>query len=906
MKFIRKCRSISINKIVTVTFLSLLCLSVGLIQCIVFSNWNASTKETLINLAQHVNQDVMGRIDTFLQTPFDIGELNYKVIKNDILDLNNEKARDKFFVGVLSSCDQNIYSFSYGSSKGEYYGARRNEQGTIEIMKNNAATGGQSWYYSVKDDLTKDKLKVNAGAFDPRRRVWYKAAVQESKPVFSPVYKHFVMNDLTISAAWPIYNDKNSLQGVMGIHILLSDIGDQLKNIVKRDKGVAFIVEKDTGYLIANSLGKSNFTIKQDGTLERKTLGDIGQTELSKTYQQYQQEGQENAYIKADESGYFANIQEYKQSGLDWLIISAVPEHLLTDELYRNIRIAILLVIVTIVLSFGAHYIITRRLLRPIRDLLIKAERFSAGDLSQRVVAVRNDEIGRIADAFNKVADNMQFLINGLEDTVVSRTDQLHKANEVLDERQSQLRLILDSTAEAIYGTDLFGNCTFCNESCLSLLGYAESIELLGKNMHLLIHHSKRDGTPFLEEDCLIRQTLLHGEGVYSRDDVFWKADGTCFDVEYRALPQFQNGRIVGSVVTFIDITEQKRNEEQINFLYCHDPMTGLMNRRCFEDKMKTEDTEGNLPVSAIFIDLNGLKMINDTFGHASGDELIIKAAEVLKENCRERDIVARVGGDEFAVLLPKTTTDEATSIAQRLKDKYAKKKINVISCSMALGVDTKTKPYQKMEKIIENAESEMYKEKAISKKRFGTKTLESIIGALHEKCPWEKKHSEEVSHLCVEIGMVMELPRTEIKKLSAAGYLHDIGKIASSEALYGKRTEDFTEAEKEMMRQHPAVGYRILNLSEETLDIAEVVYAHHERWDGLGYPKGLKQEEIPVLSRIIAIAETYERILHQGDYTEEGKEEALKFILENAGKLFDPDIVTLFEKIMKKSRSLL
>lgn len=119
------------------------------------------------------------------------------------------------------------------------------------------------------------------------------------------------------------------------------------------------------------------------------------------------------------------------------------------------------------------------------------------------------------------------------------------------------------------------------------------------------------------------------------------------------------------------------------------------------------------------------------------------------------------------------------------------------------------------------------------------------------------------------------------------------------SEALYGKRPEDFTEAEKEMMRQHAAVGYRILNLSEETLNIAESVYGHHERWDGLGYPKGLKEEEIPLLSRIIAIAETYERIRNQGDYTEESKTEALRLIRENAGTQFDPNIVALFEKIM-------
>ena len=194
-----------------VSFLTL-SITMSCIVYLVFSNWTASAENVTQKLAQDMAKDVYWKIDAFLHKPEHINELNYKLIQNGILDMSNDRQREKFFVGVLQSYDKEIYSFSYGTAAGEYYGARRNVAGNIEIMRNNSSTGGHSWYYQVNEDLTAGSRVLDAGVFDPRERYWYKIAEKAQAPIFSPVYKHFVMDDLAISAAYPVYNEKIELQ----------------------------------------------------------------------------------------------------------------------------------------------------------------------------------------------------------------------------------------------------------------------------------------------------------------------------------------------------------------------------------------------------------------------------------------------------------------------------------------------------------------------------------------------------------------------------------------------------------------------------------------------------------------------------------------------------------------------
>ncbi|MDD4079994.1 MAG: diguanylate cyclase [Eubacteriales bacterium] len=474
-----------------------------------------------------------------------------------------------------------------------------------------------------------------------------------------------------------------------------------------------------------------------------------------------------------------------------------------------------------------------------------------------------------------------------------TREDVWHELNGtilLMDESRNDLRLILDSSAEAIYGIDKEGNCTFCNRSCLEMLGYSNEKELLGKNMHRQIHHSRDDGSPYPEEDCRIFKAFSLGESAHTEDEVFWRRDGTSFAVEYSSFPKIKNGDIVGAVITFMDISQRKEREAEINYLSFYDALTGLQNRRCFEENRAAIDTRENLPLSVIAADINWLKMTNDIFGHAAGDELIQKASAIFRQVCRPGDIIARIGGDEFVLLLPRTSREGAMEILSEIKSLVAGVRVAAIRCSISAGVSTKTNPSQSLDDVMLDADNGMYMDKTINRKSENRQMLDTVIGDLHTKYPREKQHSAHTQKLCARLGAALKLPANDVSKLEQAAYLHDIGKIVLDRKIMEK--DVYSREEISRIMQHPLYGYRILSLFDDTLDIAGYIYSHHEKWDGTGYPKGLVGEQIPLISRIIAVCEAYARVAHtQRLPAEERNPAAIHYIREGAGSQFDPQI---------------
>jgi diguanylate cyclase (GGDEF)-like protein/PAS domain S-box-containing protein len=887
------------NRILLIFVITLL-LSTAFSGAVVFTKWIASANKITAQKASDNNEEIYNRIYAFIQAPYHLNDVNRRIIENGMLNLSDAKQREKYFVSVLKAHSHEIYSFSYCTANGDYYGAQRNKNGAIEVIKNNAETGGNSLYHSTGLGLTAGERGVEAGEFDPRTYAWYQAAVEARGPIFSPLYKHFSIDDLAVSAAWPIYNESGNLEGVLGTHILLSDIGSYLKEAVDKHNGMAYIIETSSNDLIANSTGTANFTVLQDGTLKRHGLEDIGDIVIQKAYEQYKTKSKHLQTYKGEKDNFFVNVKEIRMDGIDWVLISAIPKSIFMSDINSTMHWAGLIASLSLLFAILVYNLLMAMYLKPLKSLLQISGELSSGDLSKRVDIVRNDELGLISKSFNRVADKMQSLIENLETTVQERTRELQKANTELESSKTELRLILDSAVEAIYGIDLKGNCTFCNQSCIEMLGYNDQSELLGKNMHWQIHHTHSNGTPFPVDECKIFKALTNGEGSHVEDEVFWRKDGTPLNVEYFSYPQIKNGKIIGAVITFMDISERKQKEMEIEYLNCHDPLTGLHNRRCFEKNRAKIDTPDNLPLSVIFADINGLKMTNDIFGHTAGDGLIKKASEILKQVCRKNDAVARVGGDEFIILLPKTDRAEAKKVLEKIQSEVATARIQAIKCSISLGLDTKQSPEQSLDEVIANAENAMYKDKTMNRKSINRNIIDTIIESLHAKSPEEKRHSVTVSELCSDMGAALHLPETDINKLNRAGYLHDIGKIVLDDNILVKDT--LTDEELEKMQQHSAVGYRILSLFDDTLDLAEYVYGHHERWDGSGYPRELKGEQIPLISRIIAVAETYDRVLNRGKLLlDERKKAALDVIKQGAGTQFDPQIALLFSQLIEK-----
>jgi putative nucleotidyltransferase with HDIG domain len=236
----------------------------------------------------------------------------------------------------------------------------------------------------------------------------------------------------------------------------------------------------------------------------------------------------------------------------------------------------------------------------------------------------------------------------------------------------------------------------------------------------------------------------------------------------------------------------------------------------------------------------------------------------------------------------------------ERVKKQLLQEKYVVIRCSMSMGAYTKYSFDEDIEQALENAENEMYREKTYHKKNDEVVMLRELILGLYERSPRQKSHSENTSRLCEKMGIVLGWPQSDIKSLADAGYYHDIGKIVLSDALLNK-TSKLTSLEKMEKLQHPVVGYRILSLFDNTLDLAEAVYYHHERWDGSGYPKGLQGEEIPVHSRIIGLAEQYDHLRNRITDKPLGKEDALLRIQQLSGIKFDLKLTDKFISIVRQ-----
>jgi diguanylate cyclase (GGDEF)-like protein/PAS domain S-box-containing protein len=355
------------------------------------------------------------------------------------------------------------------------------------------------------------------------------------------------------------------------------------------------------------------------------------------------------------------------------------------------------------------------------------------------------------------------------------------------------------------------------------------------------------------------------------------------------------NGSIVSLRGVAQDITKRKKTEIELLYLSYHDHLTGLYNRRFFEEEIKRLDTKQNLPLSVIMCDVNGLKLVNDSFGHESGDTLLKRAAEAIRKACREGDVIARVGGDEFLVLLPGTTAEETVEIANRIKETTQTKEVTNIELSISYGYDTKTTDKQAMIEIIANAENHMYRHKLYERASLRSKTIDLIMNTLFEKSKREALHSSRVSSICQSIATKMDLDHNTVSQMRIAGLIHDIGKIGVSESILNKPGSLSIE-ERSDIERHPETGWRILSSTDELSDLAEYILNHHEKWDGSGYPNRLKGEAIQLEARIIAVADAYDAMTRERSYRKAmSKEDAIKELRRCSGTQFDPGVVDVF-----------
>ena len=330
------------------------------------------------------------------------------------------------------------------------------------------------------------------------------------------------------------------------------------------------------------------------------------------------------------------------------------------------------------------------------------------------------------------------------------------------------------------------------------------------------------------------------------------------------------------------------------------DRLTGLYNRDFFEAELSRLDSPRQLPISVILGDMNGLKLINDAFGHEMGDRALKRVAELMKKVFRKEDIVCRIGGDEFVVLLPQTSEQVALNIAKRIKEKCLVNPLDFIKISISLGVATKTSEEEDIRDTLKKAENRMYFSKLNESKDAKLSMIKYLKDKLEEISFETKAHYERLKYLCLMLADKVGLDEHEKEELKLLCEFHDIGKIGVPQHILQKKGA-LNDDEWEKVRRHSEIGYHIIGASREVMAIDELILVHHERWDGKGYPGLLKKDEIPLVARIFAIADAYDAMVNERPYKHRlTHKEALEEIERKAGTQFDPNLAKIFIDMMK------
>ena len=493
--------------------------------------------------------------------------------------------------------------------------------------------------------------------------------------------------------------------------------------------------------------------------------------------------------------------------------------------------------------------------------------------------------LGRLLDLIRCQREDLSRLVHTLK-----------QQEKILTEKEEHYHLIFDSIGDAVFifnfDKDNKLKIIEVNSYACCMLGYTRE-ELLKLTCCDIVSENYQAKINTFED-------LLRQNEELSFEITYKTKQSQLIPVECHCI-SFEKNQEKFGICAARNISERKKAEQEIIYLTFHDYLTKLFNRSFLEIELERLDTGRQLPLSIIMADMNGIKLVNDAFGHFSGDKLLIQLANILKENCRQEDIIARWGGDEFVVALPQTSREETLQLVKRIKSACKNSHHEPIPLSVSVGVATKTIEEQNIYQILQEAENHMYKEKLKIDKTSRSEIIASLKHTLWEMGQETEIHTLRLQILCDQMCKKMELPvalRNELQLLAA---LHDIGKIAIPQSILIKPTK-LTGEEWELIKKHPEIGYRIALSSFDVNVIAQGILSHHERWDGTGYPQGLKKNEISLTARIISIVDAYDVMVSGRNYQQRiSKEEAIEEIKRAAGTQFDPEIVDMFLEIIKE-----
>ena len=493
------------------------------------------------------------------------------------------------------------------------------------------------------------------------------------------------------------------------------------------------------------------------------------------------------------------------------------------------------------------------------------------------------------------------------EGSIVDVTD-FHRAEKELKSSRQHFKNIVNYLPDPTFAIDCSGKVIAWNKAIEQLtsvpakemLGkgdYEYSLPFYGDRRKILIDYvnegdlAEHYGYIKREGDTLVAEAyapcLRGGKGAH-----LWGSASLIRD---------NDGNIVGAINTIKDFTEYKETQEQLKFLSMHDILTGLYNRIYFEEELVRLNNLRFNPISVIMCDVDGLKLINDSMGHHKGDQLLIAAANVIKSCLRSSDVLARVGGDEFAFILPNTNVSEAESVYVRIQESVKSYNSNnpEFPLSLSLGLATGSLPVRE---IVIVADNNLNKDKLHRSSSAKSHFIATLMAMLAERDFITEGHAERLEIMAGIMADTVGLVSADKSDLVLLAKFHDIGKVGISDKLLFKPGQ-LSLNEKVEMKRHSEIGYRIAQSSPDLTHISQYILHHHEWWNGEGYPLGLSGEEIPLACRILSILDAYDAMTSDRPYRKAlSCDEAVRQLKSASGIQFDPRLIEIFLNVIMSS----
>ena len=391
---------------------------------------------------------------------------------------------------------------------------------------------------------------------------------------------------------------------------------------------------------------------------------------------------------------------------------------------------------------------------------------------------------------------------------------------------------------------------------------------------------------------------VLHSDGFLTREFQLFDGEQELF---YEARFQVSDNKEI--LIIIRDMTERILLEHKLREMTEKDGLTQLYNRRKFEEVMKQYHNQDIRNLAVLSIDVNGLKFINDTLGHLSGDRIIIAAATIISDTFSPYGCVSRIGGDEFGVIIKDIEIEQIESLLTLMVKKATEYNLSdkTKGLSLAYGYSYHNNGIALMELMFQEADNNMYQNKLLKKESIRNTFVKTFLTALEHKNYYSEKQAASFEKLATQMGIEIGLSEEKMDSLILLTRFHNIGLVGIPDSIL-KKDGPLNEIEWKVMKTHPSIGERIALEASEIRQIAPMILNHHEAWDGSGYPIGLSGEDIPIECRIFTIIDSFYAMISDRPYRMAmTKKNALSEIKSASGKKYSPRLVSVFLRIIKE-----